>query len=81
MIDGDGGSDCEVIGEVTTKMGHLVGAPDQVFKCELTATGHTGSRGSLIVRTEAEVANKDLILMEYKWTNIRNMAGCLCKSA
>ncbi len=33
------------------------------------------------MRVEAEAANQDLVQLEYKWTNIRNLAGCLCKSA
>ena len=62
-------------------MGNLVGAPAKVFKAELKVPGKDGTRGTFIVRTEAEAANSDCVLFEYKWANLRNMAGCLCKSA
>ena len=53
MIDDDGSGSFDLIGEVLTNMGAVMGAKAQMFQSPLTKGGSSASQGQLIVRAEA----------------------------
>ena len=53
MVDDDGAGESDLIGEVVTTMGAVMGAKAQMFQNTLTKGGSSASQGQLIVRAEA----------------------------
>lgn len=79
MVDSDdkSGEDNDIIGEVVTTMGSLMGAKKQTFTADLSHQGKQ-NRGQLIVRTQAIEQSNLVACMQLTWQNVHNVAGgCL----
>jgi len=77
MIDGDGGGDYDVIGEIETSMGKIMGAKAQMFTGDLVHNG-AGNRGQIIVRSEAIAQSNEAIRMDIRLQNVNNVTpGCM----
>ena len=75
MIDDDGSGDYDVIGEVLTTMGAVMGAKAQMFQGTLTKSGASGSQGQLIVRAEAVQASNVSARFKFRWQNLNNLSA------
>ena len=75
MIDGDGGSDYETIGEVEVTMGKLMGAKQQTWTANLAYRGDSTKRGQIIVRTQAVQQSNEVAKWTLRWQNLNNLSG------
>ena len=75
MIDDDGSGDYDVIGEVLTTMGAVMGAKAQMFQGTLTKSGASGSQGQLIVRAEAVQSSNVSARFKFRWQNLNNLSA------
>ena len=71
MVDDDGSSS-ELIGQVETTVGALMGAPRQVFESDLGSP----QKGKIIVRTEAvnDANSQNYAKFKLKWRNLNNLS-------
>ena len=74
MIDGDGGSDYDEIGEIVTSMGQIMGARAQMYQANLTHHGNA-NRGQIIVRSEAVQQSNEAVKIALQIQNANNVAG------
>ena len=74
MIDGDGGSDYDTIGEVEVTMGKLMGAKKQTWTANLTYQGNS-NRGEIIVRTQAMEMSNEVAKFSLRVQNAQNLGG------
>ena len=76
MIDGDGNGDYDVIGEITTTMGGVMGAKAQVLQKELMKDGK--KCGQINVRAEAIQESNETAYFQFAWSSINNVVpGCM----
>ena len=73
MIDGDGGSDYDTIGEVEVSMGMVMGARAQMWTGNLAHKGKAG--GQIIVRSEAIQASNEAIKFRMSTRQLNNNGG------
>lgn len=81
-MDGDLNGSFEVIGELETTVGALLGSKNQVFMDRLQHKGVEKRIGVLIVRVESVTESNMGAKFKMKWSNVNNLTpGCfgMCK--
>ena len=78
MIDGDCGGDFDVIGELITSMGNIMGAKAQMLTQPLEGKNGKKDAGQIVVRAEAVQESNECATFHLQWRNVNNMqAGCM----
>ena len=75
MIDDDGAGSFDMIGEVETTLGNIMGAKYQTFQGDLRVPSDKKSRGLIIIRAEGIQASNSVVQMQLACEDIRNIAG------
>lgn len=81
MIDHDDQTADDLIGEVETNVGAIMGAKAQCLEKDLLVQGQKKPTGKIIVRAEAVKTSNQMYHMQFKWDNCGNVQkSCLCSS-
>lgn len=78
MMDSDDSTADDLIGEVETNVGAIMGAKAQCLEKELQVKGSSASRGRLVVRAEAVQQSNECYHMQFKWDNAGNVTSGCC---
>lgn len=81
VVDSDGGEKYEVIGDVITQLGSVVGAQKQTYTADIYKSGDKNKRGQVICRVVPVTVSDTEVKLKLACRNLPMNTSCFCVSS
>lgn len=81
VVDSDGGKSADLIGQVETSVGTMVGAKQQTYESDLFKPGEKAKRGHIIVKVVPLKSSDDEVILKLGGRELLMNTTCFCMSS